>query len=80
MVAVDAAAASWSINQLGWGDRTIEIFRVDRADVARPSSGDGATDVDPERMARLRELVRQPTLSSGEQLFVLQAMNDGIEF
>jgi hypothetical protein len=80
IVAVDAGAASHSINELGWRDRAIEIFRVDRADVARPSGGNRAMDVDPERMARLRELVRQPTLSAGEQMFVLQAMNDGIEF
>ena len=34
---------------------------------------------DPARHARLMSLVDKPTLTRSEQIFVLKAMNDGIE-
>lgn len=80
IVAVNVAAVSLPMNAVGWRDRSIEIFHVERAERKRSPGREGTTDVDPERMAKLRALVRKPTLTYGEQVFVLQAMNDGIEF
>ena len=47
------------------------------ASIRTPGRG---TEDDAERRARLAELVKKDTLSYGEQLFVLAAMNDGLEF
>ena len=82
IVASNAAAVSEPMNEAGWRDRPIEMFHVQRADPLRRRStgGEGAADVDPDRMAKLRSLVNKPTLTYGEQIFVLQAMNDGIAF
>jgi len=80
IVAANVAAVSLPMNAVGWRDRSIEIFHVERAEREKSRRGAGAPDVDPERMAKLRALVKKPTLSYGEQVFVLQAMNDGIEF
>jgi hypothetical protein len=81
ILATEVAAVSRPLQDAGWADRRIEIFRVERADpFERPDEGPAGAEVDPERLARLRELVKKPTLSYGEQIFVLQAMNDGIEF
>lgn len=81
IVATDAAAASAPVNQAGWRDRRLEIFHVERADpFARRPDDEKVAEVDPERLARLRALVQKPTLTYGEQIFVLQAMRDGIEF
>lgn len=82
IVATDVTAVSGPINDVGWRDRPLEIFHVERADPfgrTKAVGADGA-EVDPERLARLRDLVKKPTLSYGEQLFVLQAMNDGVAF
>ena len=73
-------AAGDVIKGAGWLDRPIQIVTLDadpeeetaESDEARPASRE-------ERRKRLLELVHQPTLSRGEQMFVLQAMNDGIE-
>lgn len=73
-------AAGDVIKGAGWLDRPIQIVTLDadpeeeavESDEARPASRE-------ERRKRLQELVHQPTLSRGEQMFVLQAMNDGIE-
>jgi len=81
VVATSTSAVSQPLNELGWRDRELEFFHVERADPFGRSAGGGdAESVDPERMAKLRTLVNKPTLTYGEQIFVLQAMNDGIEF
>ena len=82
IVAVDADSASAPIMQAGWLDREIELFHVEKADpLARGRRATSAgEEVDPERMAKLRSLIHKPTLTAGEQLFVLQAMSDGLEF
>lgn len=81
ILATDVSAVSRPLGEAGWTDRRIEIFHVERADpFERPEEGPAGVETDPERLARLRELVKKPTLSYGEQLFVLQAMNEGIEF
>jgi hypothetical protein len=85
IVAAGQHAVGEPIKQAGWMDRDIEIFTVSKRDIL-PTRGDGGLqdgngeEVDPERLARLRELVNKPTLTYGEQLFVLQAMNDGVPF
>ena len=84
IVAAGQHAVGEPIKEAGWMDREIEIFTVAKRDILPPKGGgmkDGnGEEVDPERMARLQELVKKPTLSYGEQLFVLQAMNDGVQF
>lgn len=84
IVAAGQHAVGEPIKEAGWMDREIEIFTVAKRDILPPRGGgmqDGnGEEVDPERLARLRELVKKPTLSYGEQLFVLQAMNDGVQF
>lgn len=82
IVAAGQDAVGEALMTAGWIDRDIEIFTVARRDIlpAKHAGGGANENVDPERLARLNELVKKPTLSYGEQLFVLQAMNDGIVF
>lgn len=83
IVAVGQASVGEPIMAAGWIDREIEIFTVARRDILPPKGGGrgaASKDVDPERLERLSELVKKPTLSYGEQLFVLQAMNEGVVF
>jgi len=83
IVAAGQDAVGEPIKQVGWMDREIEIFTVARRDVLPAKGGDRAVtgvEADPERLARLNELMNKPTLSYGEQVFVLQAMNDGLVF
>jgi len=82
IVAAGQEAVGEPLMEAGWIDREIEIFTVAKRDILPPKRGDVAAnqDVDPERLARLAELVKKPTLSYGEQMFVLQAMNDGVQF
>jgi hypothetical protein len=67
------------IEGAGWVDRPIQIVTLD---VTSSRAGE-EPQADPRsteaRLARLRELVHKPTLTRGEQVFVLQAMNDGLE-
>lgn len=84
IIAAGQDAVGETLMQAGWIDHEIEIFTVAKRDILPPNGG-GAKDgngeeVDPERLARLAELVKKPTLSYGEQIFVLQAMNDGVAF
>ncbi len=67
------------IKGAGWVDRPIRIVTLEQDLEAAAESDDGRSASSEARLKRLRELVRQPTLSRGEQIFVLQAMNDGIE-
>jgi hypothetical protein len=82
IVAVDSAAVSVPFTAAGWIDREIELLRVEPREPGYRQSqvASAGGEVDPARMARLRDLIHQPTLSAGEQLFVLQAMNDGVAF
>jgi hypothetical protein len=79
MVATDASAVSEPLMAAGWGDRQIEIFTVPKKDgLNRGRKGKGGAGSDDPRMGRLMELMNKPTLSQGEALFVMQAMNDGL--
>jgi hypothetical protein len=72
-------AAGEVIKGAGWIDRPIQIVTLD-ADPEEDPVSDAASPASREdRRKRLLELVHQPTLSRGEQMFILQAMNDGIE-
>ena len=81
VLASDLDGASTVIKEAGWMDKPIQIVRLEAA--STPGERDEATGRDPKsdeaRLARLRSLVHKPTLTRGEQLFVLQAMADGLE-
>ncbi len=69
------------IKGAGWVDRPIQIVTLE-ANAEEDDDGEGGSDhpmSDEARRERLLSLVNQPTLSRGEQMFVLSAMNDGIE-
>jgi hypothetical protein len=64
----------------GWVDRPIQIVTLDANPDAEAEAGGDPGQASPEaRRKRLLELVNQPMLSRADQLFVLSAMNDGIE-
>ncbi|MAG34394.1 MAG: hypothetical protein CL908_26255 [Deltaproteobacteria bacterium] len=68
------------IEEAGWIEWPIQIVRLDAME--DPTSDDPAARdpaSDPARLARLRSLVHKPSLNRAEQMFVLQAMNDGLE-
>jgi hypothetical protein len=68
------------IKGAGWLDRPIRIVTLQADPEEEGAESDAGSPASREaRRKRLLELVNQPTLSRGEQMFVLQAMNDGIE-
>ena len=69
------------IKGAGWIDRPIQIVTLDADPDEEANAEDGGPgQASPEaRRKRLLELVNKPTLSRGDQMFVLSAMNDGIE-
>jgi len=83
VVALDLGNAGVVINEAGWVDRPIQIVRLDHPESMAGDPGQDTTQAGAgsreARLIRLRSLVGQPTLSRSEQLFVLTAMNDGIE-
>jgi len=77
ILAADLAAASEPLNRAGWADRPVEILRVRPRD-PRPGSAVGSeTAPAPGSAEHLAALVQKPTLSRGEQLAVLRALNEG---
>ncbi len=80
IIAASVEAATSPYTEAGWSEREIEFVKIEKND--RPVRGRriSSNEVDPDRMARLQELIHKPTLSYGEQVFVLQAMNDGLVF
>jgi hypothetical protein len=82
IVAANVEAVAGPYTEAGWTDRELEFFVIEKND--RPVRGRqlaaDAMGMDEERLARLQELLHQKTLSYGEQIFVLQAMNDGYVF
>lgn len=68
------------IKGAGWIDRPIRIVSLEADPVEEASESEAGHPASrEERLARLRQLVHQSTLSAGEQRFILQAMSDGIE-
>ena len=67
-----------------WVDRPVQIVSLGmdsgEADASETVAGQGGAGLSPEqRLARIRQLVNKPSLTRAEQVFVLQAMNDGLE-
>lgn len=80
----DVGAAGDLIQSGGWVDRPVRIIGLGIGAVLPDASGRSGVgpgaDLSPaERLARIRQLVSKPSLTRGEQVFVLQAMNDGLE-
>lgn len=68
------------IKGAGWLDRPIRIVTLQADPEEEGAESEAGSPASREaRRKRLLELVNQPTLSRGEQMFVLAAMNDGIE-
>jgi hypothetical protein len=86
IVAVDADSVPAPYTEAGWMDREIEIMHLQRVEwwrgerTARAVVRSGEGEADAARVARLQELLQKGTLTAGEQIFLLQAMNDGIVF
>jgi len=80
VVSRDLDGAAEVIEQAGWIDSTIRIVRLEPSVASGGRGARGQQAAEEARRARLRELVNEPSLSRAEQLFVLNAMNDGIEF
>ncbi len=76
----DLAQAGGLISKGGWVEKPIQIVSLG---VGGKSMADAeALEAGPtreERMVQLRRLVKKPALNRTEQVFVLQAMNDGLE-
>ena len=67
------------IKGAGWIDRPIHIVTLE-ADPGDDAESDPSDPASREaRLKRLRELVHRPMLTRVEQMFILKAMNDGIE-
>lgn len=83
IVALNLDDAGDVIEAAGWVERPIQIVRLEDPstdDAVGEEGGDGLAPADrAARQARLRSLVSKKTLTRGEQMFVLSAMNDGIE-
>lgn len=77
VVALNLDQAGDVIQSAGWIDRPIQIVRLDEP---KPDSGGfGDPEARAEIHARLRTLINKPSLTRGEQMFVLQAMHVGVE-
>lgn len=75
----DVGRAGDFIERGGWVDQPVQIVGLGMESEDEGDGGAKPAMTPEERRARLYELVKKPTLSRGEQMFVLQAMNDGIE-
>jgi hypothetical protein len=79
VIASSFEAAGDVIKGAGWLDRRIQIVTLE-ADPEEHAESESVSPASREdRRKRLLELVHQPMLSRGEQMFILQAMSDGIE-
>lgn len=76
----DVGRAGDFIERGGWIDQPVQIVGLGMDSEEGGGDERARSAMTPEeRQARLYELVKKPSLSRGEQMFVLQAMNDGIE-
>lgn len=76
----DVGRAGDFIERGGWVDRPVQIVGLGMEAGDAEEGGGAKPPMTPEeRRARLYALVKKPSLTRGEQMFVLQAMNDGIE-
>jgi hypothetical protein len=77
VVALSLDDAGDVIEEAGWVDHPIQIVRLEDPETDEGEELEAGSN--EARLARLRSLVNKPTLTRGEQMFVLMAMNDGIE-
>ncbi|MEE8582155.1 MAG: hypothetical protein V3T33_11265 [Myxococcota bacterium] len=78
VIAANVEAVSDPVNQAGWAERKIELFTLRRDNgLERGRKGARGGEMD-ERRTRLNELAKKPTLTPGEAIFVLNAMDDGL--
>jgi hypothetical protein len=94
VVAANAEAAAGALTLAGWIDREIDLVAVpmdggrrwmrernkQKKGAAGSAGGAGAAEEDPEKAARVAELMSKPTLTSGEAMFVLQHMDETGQF
>lgn len=78
MIAAGPEAVSEPLTAAGWIDRRVELFPLPRRRDTAAASGKGGGGSDDPRFDRLMDLMNKPTLSHGEALFVMTAMNDGL--
>ena len=78
VIASDLEDAADVIEGAGWVEHPIHIVRLDDPETRGERAERKAAD--ETRLARLRTLMHKPTLTRSEQLFVLMAMRDGVEF
>lgn len=76
--ATNVEAVADPLRDAGWLDRPLELVAPPPPRDPRSATSDGAAPANASRLARLTELMGQPSLSPGEQRFVLQAMHDGL--
>jgi len=74
--AANRSAVGFALNEMGWIDRPIEILVAGKADGNKQDTKQRAITNDDARNAKLEALMNQNTLSVGEQMFVLQMMNE----
>ena len=75
----DVGEAGDFIERGGWVDQPVQIVGLGMDSEDEEGEGPRSAMSPEERHERLLSLVKKPTLTRGEQMFVLQAMNDGIE-
>jgi len=77
IVTAGAEAASEPIARAGWRDRPIELLRVGRADRREGAPGATALPRGAPGADRIAGLMNEATLSAGEAMAVLRAMEGG---
>ena len=81
IVAAHAEAVAEPLVRAGWTDRPLEFFGVPHREAPPWTSGrrrQKLSEEDRARMERLAELTAKPSLTQGEAIFVLKAMDDGL--
>jgi hypothetical protein len=75
----DLAQAGGLIAIGGWVDKPIQILALGMDSGTGDDDSPAPAMTREQRMIRLRKLVNKPSLTRPEQIFVLSAMNDGLE-
>ena len=78
MIAAGPEAVSEPLTAAGWIDRKVELLPLPKRRETVAASGEGGGSSEDPRFDRLMELMNKKTLSHGEALFVMNAMNDGL--
>ena len=73
--AADPAAAGHALKEAGWIDRKIQILTAANADAKRQQGQRKVSLQRQDKQSRLNALSQKKTLTAGEQILVLRAMN-----